>query len=150
MNKTWDKLDRGQVPTEAIVAAYVDDPLWDEICQHLLCQYESKPVFEYSGCSVPGWNVKYKKAGRSLCTLYPMEHKFIALVVIGEREKQEFDLASPTLTQYTQNLYETTKDKKGLCWLMFEVESKEVLDDVKTCIAMRRKLGKNSSCSKYA
>lgn len=31
--------------------------------------------------------MKYRKSGRSLCTLYPMDGHFVALVVIGEHEK---------------------------------------------------------------
>ncbi|KAB2952754.1 DUF3788 family protein [Heliorestis acidaminivorans] len=32
--------------------------------------YQAKPHITYSKCSAqPGWNVKYKKSGKSLCTL---------------------------------------------------------------------------------
>lgn len=134
----WNKMDRNETPTFEQVTAYVNQPLWNSLCQTLETQYQSKPVFEYSGCALPGWNLKYRKSGRALCALYPMEGYFVALVVIGERERQEFDLTLPSLTPYTQNLYETTKDKHGLCWLMFEVKEEAVLCDVKTCIAIRR------------
>ncbi|MGL5436118.1 MAG: DUF3788 domain-containing protein [Lachnospiraceae bacterium] len=119
--------------------------LWNNLCQYMETQYQSKPIFEYSGCSVPGWNVKYKKSGRSLCTLYPMDGYFVALVVIGEREKNEFDLTLPTLTVYTQKLFESSKDKNGLCWLMFEARDEAVLSDIKHCISIRRGSKKQKS-----
>lgn len=134
---TWDKMDRSQVPTFELATAYTGSPLWVDLCRHMEAQYQPTQVFEYSGCSVPGWNLKLKKSGRSLCTLYPMEGWFTALVVIGNREKAEFDLTLPTLSGYTQTLYETTKDKNGLCWLMFEVKDESILSDVKRCIAIR-------------
>ena len=134
----WNKLDRGQKPVMEQVSDYVDNPLWEALCRHVEEEYQSKPLFEYSGCIPTGWNVKYKKSGRSLCTLYPMEGCFIALVVIGPHEKGAFDLALPLLSSYTQELYESKKDKNGLCWLMFEVRESGVLPDVKTCIEIRR------------
>lgn len=146
MNNNWDKMDRSQKPTMEIVTTYVNASLWNELYQHVESKYQSKPVFEYSGCSVPGWNVKYKKSGRSLCTLYPMQEHFIALVVIGAKEKHEFDLTLPTLSEYTQNLYEAKKDKNGLCWLMFEVSNQTILQDVITCISIRRgQVGKSKT-----
>ena len=138
MATVWDKMDRTQKPDSTMMATYANNPLWDELCNHLETKYASKPIFEYSGCSVPGWNVKYKKSGRSLCTMYPMKENFVALVVIGNREKEMFLDVLPTLQPYTQNLYETKKDKNGLCWLMFAVTGEDILADVKTCIAIRR------------
>lgn len=138
MDYIWDKMDRSQKPTSEIITTFVNNSLWDKLCLHVESKYQSKPLFEFSGCSVPGWNVKYKKSGRSLCTLYPLQEGFIALVVIGEREKHEFDLTLPTLTEYTQNLYESRKDKNGLCWLMFEVSNQSIFEDVIKCISIRR------------
>jgi hypothetical protein len=37
--------------------------------------------------------VKYQNSGKSLCTLYPMEGYFIALVVIGAKEEEEVEMA---------------------------------------------------------
>ena len=94
----------------------------------------------YSGCGMmPGWNVKFKKAGKALCTLYPAKGAFSALVVIGQKEKVEAELALPTFTAYTQNLYKNTKDYMNQRWLMFKVTNEAVLEDMKQCIAIRRK-----------
>jgi len=68
MNNNWNKMDRSWEPTSEIVTAYVNNPLWSDLCRYVEAEYQVKPVFEYSRCSMPGWNVKYRKAGRSLCT----------------------------------------------------------------------------------
>lgn len=87
-----------------------------------------------------GWNVKYKKAGRTLCTLYPMEGFFIALIVIGERERLEIEFALPLFTEHFVRLYHDTKCGMGQKWLMIRVTDEVILDDVKQCIAIRRKI----------
>ncbi len=95
-------------PSTAEIADYISSPLWAEMNRFLSENYEVQPSRSYSSCSAqPGWNVKYQKAGRSLCTLYPMDGFFIALVVIGAKEQNEAELAMPLCGEYTQNLFPT-------------------------------------------
>ncbi len=135
----WNKLDEGQEPTAEILSAYIRSPLWESLLAHIEETYGAKPVYAYSGCSMQeGWNVKYKKAGRALATLYPMEGYFIALVVIGERERERAELALPGLSEYTQRLYRDTKPGMGQRWLMIEVTDEGILDDVRRLVEIRR------------
>jgi len=63
---------------------------WDELTAYIEEAYQVKPQNSYSKCSLqPGWNVKYKKSSKSLCTLYPMAGYFIALVVVGQKRKKK-------------------------------------------------------------
>lgn len=144
MKETWDKNNGTQKPSLATISAYVKSPLFERLCIHVEAEYQSKPVLEYSKCSMQyGWNVKYKKAGRTLCTLYPMEGYFIALIVIGEREQTETELRLPFFTEYLQQMYHETKTGMGQKWLMINVTDDAVLEDVMQCIAIRRGKKKN-------
>jgi len=139
MTETWDKNDGSQEPSLETISAYVNSPLWEQLRKHLEEQYQVRPVLEYSRCSMQqGWNVKYKKAGRTLCTLYPMQGYYIALVVVGERERAETELVLPFFTEYLQQLYHETKTGIGQKWLMINVTNDAVLEDLKQCIAIRR------------
>lgn len=139
MKETWDKTNGTQKPSLEIISAYVKSPLFERLCKHVETEYQSKPVLEYSRCSMQyGWNVKYKKAGRTLCTLYPMKGYFIALIVIGDREQTETEWMLPSFTEYLQQLYHETKTGMGQKWLMINVTDDAVLEDVKRCIAIRR------------
>lgn len=138
MTKSWDKADGTLKPPLEIISAYVNNPLWQQLREHLETECQSKPILEYSRCSMQkGWNVKYKKAGRTLCTLYPMEGFYIALVVIGEKERAEIELALPFFTEYLRKLYHETKTGMGQKWLMINVTDHAVLEDVKQCISLR-------------
>ena len=117
----------------------VNSPLFESLCSYLEETYQCKPVVEFSKCSMQyGWNIKYKKGGRSLCTLYPQDGSFLALVVIGQREAGEAELLLPFLTEYVQQVFAQTKTGIGQKWLMIEVTSTAVLEDVKQLIALRR------------
>ena len=131
-------MDRTLTPSMEAIGCYVNNPLWELLCGHVEEQYLVRPHIEYSGCSMqPGWNVKYRKAGRTLCTLYPLEGYFIALVVIGEREREDTEAALPRFTPYLQQLYSETAAGMGQKWLMIRVDDDAILEDVKQCIALR-------------
>lgn len=136
---SWNKNDGAKEPSMEAISAYVNNPLWDQLCKHVEEKYQIKPVFEYSRCTMQqGWNVKYKKSGRTLCTLYPMNGYFIILIVIGERERVEMEFALPFFTEYLFQLYYDTKNGMGQKWLMINVTNDAIFEDVKQCIAIRR------------
>ncbi|MDL2300423.1 DUF3788 domain-containing protein [Clostridiaceae bacterium OttesenSCG-928-D20] len=140
----WIKLFSADTqPSEKEISEYINSPLWEELNAFLNESYEVWPAYSYSACSMQsGWNVKYQKAGKSLCTLYPMEGFFIALVVIGAKEAAEAELLSPTFTDYVQNLMKTSGGMAGSRWLMISVTNREIFEDVKALIQLRRRIKK--------
>lgn len=122
------------------VDAYIDCSLWSEFNQHLQTAYDTKPVMEYSRCSMQrGWNIKYKKSGKSLCTLYPMSGYFIALVVIGNQEMQEAEFLMPLCSSYVQDIFKNTICGQGQKWLMIDVRNKETIKDIWSLVCLRKK-----------
>ena len=138
----WANLyNAGKQPGKTEIAEYIASPLWDDLNKFLQENYEVEPIYSYSVCSgQPGWNVKYQKAGRSLCTLYPMPGFFIALVVIGAKEDMEAGLVLPTCDESIQDMYNNTAALMGGRWLMIHVTSEKILEDVKRLIQLRRKI----------
>ncbi len=130
-------------PSEKEIANFINSPLWVELNNFLQESYSVTPSYSYSTCSgQPGWNIKYQKAGRSLCTLYPMDGFFIALVVIGAKEQPEAELLITTCTDYVRNLFSKSAPVAGGKWLMINVTDEKILDDVKNLIQTRRKIKK--------
>jgi hypothetical protein len=86
-----------------------------------------------------GWNVKYRKSGKSICTLYPMNGYFIALVVIGNKELPDAELIMPSCSQYVQQLFNKTSSLPMGRWLMIEVREGCVLEDVLKLTQLRVK-----------
>lgn len=130
-------------PSLKEISEYINNSLFDRLCTHVETEYQSKPVLEYSRCSMQyGWNIKYKKSGRTLCTLYPMDGFFITLIVIGERERTDTEIELSFCTDYVQQLYKETETGMGQKWLMIHVTDDAILEDVKQLIAVRRKKGR--------
>lgn len=139
----WSELFHdGHAPLVNQIKDFVDTPLWDELANYLLQTYNVKPKLFYSRCSMDkglwkGWNVKYKKNGKSLCTLYPKQGYFLSLVPIGLREMNEAELLMPLCTEYTQKLYKQTISGHNGKSLAFEVKNENILIDMKKLTALR-------------
>lgn len=136
----WNLLySEKEPPSWEQITEYINNPLWTVFNQRIQSAYHCDPRLEYSRCSMQaGWNIKYKKSGRSLCTLYPMQGYFIALVVIGSRELTEAELLMPLCSDYVQTVFRNTKTGNGQKWLMLEVREESIMRDVFTLINLRK------------
>lgn len=69
--KTKDSFPQ-TAPDISQLGSRINAPLFDQLRTVLEEGYRVSPRIEYSRCSMePGWNIKYKKSGRALCTIYP-------------------------------------------------------------------------------
>jgi hypothetical protein len=139
----WNEIfDADHIPSVDDIHKYLGDgkAIWKELTDDIEEAYQVKPEIAYSKCSAqPGWNVKYKKKGKSLCTLYPMEGFFIALVVIGRKEEERVKtvIDAGQLSVYVNEIYNKTVYSAMGRWLMIEVKDKDILNDIKILLSIR-------------
>jgi len=140
----WNEsFDREHEPSETQIKEFINTQLYEDLDGYLRQTYKVKPKPAYSSCNMDdglwkGWNVKYKKNGKSLCTLYPKHGYLHLLLPVGAREMTEAELLMPTCTEYTQELFKRsgTNDSKSLG---FEIRDETVLHDVMGLIEIRVK-----------
>ena len=134
----FERYPKSQQPTLEEIANFIASPLWGELCAWAEKTYQIEPKVEHSTCSgAPGWNVKYRKGGRALCTLYPDDGQFIAMVSVGVKEAPEAELLLPTCSDYMRELFARTQTFNGGRWLMIRGTDAAVLEDVKKLIRLR-------------
>ena len=134
----FERYPKSQQPTLQEIAEFIASPLWSGLCSWAEQAYAIAPKVEHSTCSgAPGWNVKYKKSGRALCTLYPEAGAFTALVTVGAKEAQEAELLLPLCSEYLRELYTRAGALNGARWLMIRVTDPRILADVKSLIRLR-------------
>jgi len=145
----WSELfGKEHEPSVEQIQEFVATPLWSDLVDYLQQTYNIKPKIEYSGCMMDkgawkGWNVKYKKGGKSLCTLYPKQGYFLSLITIAEKDAAEADLIVPFCTDYVQELYRHTGFGKNYGKMLgIEVTNKDILRDMKEFMALRVKTKK--------
>lgn len=97
-------------------------------CAELTATYHCKEAPEYSACSLEkGWNLKFKKSGRNLCTIYPKEGFFSVMIVIGRKEQPTVEAILPELCAEVREVYANTRVFNGQRWLMLTVEDRDAV-----------------------
>lgn len=80
--------NRDYVPSLEEIEEYIHNSLFTELCNNIKLKYNCKEQIDFSFCSWEyGWNVKFKKSGKTLCTIYPRENYFTVLIVVGKKRK---------------------------------------------------------------
>lgn len=123
-----DLQDRSVCPTADDMGKYINNPLFDQFCTEMKEKYKCKEKMEFSACSwEPGWNLKFKKSGKNLCTIYPRESYFTVLVVIGRNEKEAVESVLPDCSAQVREIYRETKEGNGQKWLMLDLEDENAV-----------------------
>jgi AraC family transcriptional regulator len=139
----WSELfNNGHEPLDNQISEFVDNSLWDDLTDYLQQTYNVQPKLFYSNCSMDkgiwkGWNVKYKKSGKALCTLYPKQGYFTTLINVGAKESAEADVLITLCDEYTQNIYNQIKVGTIGKSLAINVTTENILRDVKELVALR-------------
>jgi len=81
----FEMFDKKIQPTESELRDFVGTVLFMDLHNYLCDSYKVKPKMSYSNCSMDkniwrGWNIKYQKSSKSLCTIYPQQGYFLVLV----------------------------------------------------------------------
>ncbi|MCI8660238.1 MAG: DUF3788 domain-containing protein [Lachnospiraceae bacterium] len=135
-----DLQDKEYCPALEEMGEYIRNDVFGKFCCAVKDTYKAKETIEFSSCSWErGWNIKFKKSGKTLCTIYPKEACFTVLVVVGKGEKELVEAELSHFSQTVQELYRQTKEGNGQKWLMIPVEDVDsVYEDVLRLIEIRR------------
>lgn len=135
-----DLQDKNNHPTIEEISEYVQNPVFMQFCTEIKNTYKCSEKIEYSSCSLEkGWNLKFKKAGKTLCTIYPRECYFTVMVVIGKKEKASAEAILPECTIELSDIFYQTKEGNGQRWLMIDLEDRgNLYNDVLRLIQIRR------------
>lgn len=136
-----DLKDKQNRPDLEKIGDYVQNPVFMRFCNEVKELYKCVEQIEYSSCSLEkGWNVKFKSAGRALCTVYPRELYFTVMVVAGKKEKESAEAMLPECTPEFRDIYNNTREFNGQRWLMIDLEDENgVYRDVFRFLEIRKK-----------
>ncbi|MCI8539509.1 MAG: DUF3788 domain-containing protein [Oscillospiraceae bacterium] len=124
----FDLQDKSTCPTLEEIGEWIGNPLFSQFCDEIKETFRCTEKIEFSACSMErGWNIKFKKSGKSLCTIYPRESYFTAMLVVGRKEKEPFEAILPDCAPALREIYRETKEWNGQRWLMVNLEDRDSL-----------------------
>ncbi len=112
--------------------------LWKDINSFIQEKYNASPIIAYSKCSEkPGWNIKYQKSGRSICTLYPERECFVALVVVTLKLVPEIRSMASEFDKNIIELINSAKPFNGTLWLMIRGDGVGMVNSIKKLLELK-------------
>jgi hypothetical protein len=127
--------DRKHQPSAGKVRLVLGDgyPLWERVV--CLIEADDRVAGEWTTWG-GGWNIRYRRGGRSLVALYPQQGGFVAQVVLGKAQAQQalaLDLGENVGTM----LRERPQLRDGK-WLYIPVRTVADLEDTEKLIELKR------------
>ena len=110
--------------------------LWDSLGSWIEESYGVEPTFVPPSRNY-GWDVKYRKAGRTLVSLTPDEGCFTVLVVLGAAETEA--ARKLELGEHVRAIFEDAKQFHDGRWLFVPVASEQDVQDIEELLVLKRR-----------
>ena len=134
-------IDKEHKPTEKEIMDFIGEKAkesWLEMRRFIEDNYEIMPETVFYGANY-GWNVRYRKSGRTLCSFFPEKGGFSVLIVLGRKESEEALSIRNKLSSRIYKLLENTKQLHDGRWLWIRLTTTHDMDDIKKLLKIKRK-----------
>ena len=130
--------DKAYQPTATAVlqALGAKRALWEGLTQFIADNYSIPSEWNFGGKNY-GWNLWYRKSGKTLVTLYPQAGSFVVQIVLG-KDQVEQALALKLGKNVGTVLTETPQLHDGR-WLFIKVKTAKDVKDIQQLLQVKRR-----------
>lgn len=137
-------MDGTHTPAEQEVTAFIGEPAkgaWVKLRRFLRENYDIEPEMMFD--KKHGWDVRYRKSGKTLITLTPEKGAVRILIVLGREESEKALSMRNEISPKMHELIENTKQLHDGRWLWIRLFHTKDAEDVEKLLPMKRKPKKN-------
>ncbi|WP_438496143.1 DUF3788 domain-containing protein [Paenibacillus sp. IHBB 3054] len=133
--------DKEVVPTEEQIYSFIGaeaKQAWIELSRFAEQNYDHQPELNFGGKNY-GWNVRYRRSGKTLFTMFPEKEGFTVLLVLGKKEIEAYTGKMEEFGAYFKSVYEAAAQFHDGRWLWIKVHSIDELKDIEQMILIKKK-----------
>ena len=133
-------MDGTCTPTEKETTDFIGEPAngaWIELRRFLKENYDIEPEMIFD--KKHGWDIRYRKSGKTLITLTPEKGAVRVLVVLGREESEKALSMQNELSPKMYKLIENTKQLHDGRWLWIRLFQTKDAEDVEKLLQVKRK-----------
>lgn len=119
------------IPNEEELKILVGDQLysvWTELRAMIEKSYDMEHIWN-SGGKMWKYECKYRRGGKTLCTLYARESCIGFMVIFGKSEREKFEAQRHNYSDEAQSIYDASKTYHDGKWIMFTPHDTSMFDD---------------------
>ena len=112
--------------------------LWKALCTAIEEKYETDRLWD-KGYRDWVYEYKYRRGGKTLCTLYAKEHTIGLQIVFGKDERAKAEAVLDTLSPPVRETYENATTFHDGKWVMFLPGDESVFPDYMKLLTVKRR-----------
>jgi len=116
--------------------------VWAAVCNLIESLYEMEILRKNTNWNNWKYEHKYRRGGKTLCTLYSNEKGFMIQIVFGKEERAKFENEQHIYSDEVQSIYNNSTTYHDGKWMSFEPTS-TLLEDIQRLLYIKRKPNKN-------
>lgn len=136
-------MDGTHAPVEKEITDFIGEPAkgaWAKLRLFLKENYDIVPEMIFD--KKHGWDVRYRKSGKTLVTLTPEKGAVRILIVLGREESEKVLSMRTELSPKMYKLIEDTKQLHDGRWLWIRLFQTGDVQDIEKLLPIKRKLKK--------
>ena len=132
MNDSFDRPALLELTGERLTA------VWQELCAAIEAEYDTDRLWGKGfGCWT--YEYKYRRGGKTLCTLYAKENTVCLLVTLGKAEREKFEARRESFSGRIQEIYDTTQTYHDGKWLWIELQDSSLNGELLELLHIKRR-----------
>ena len=130
-----------KIPSQSTMTDLLGQPLfevWQKLCVVIDEKYEMERFWNAGG---KNWiyEYKYRRGGKTLCSLYAKDNRIGFMIIFGKNEREKLEEIRDTLSDTVCRRYDEAKTYRDGKWVMFEPTDTSEFDDYMKLLAVKRK-----------
>ena len=129
------------IPSQSTMTELLGQSLfevWQELCSAIDEKYDMEQLWNTGGKNW-AYEYKYRRGGKTLCSLYAKSNCVGFMIIFGKDERTEFEDIRGTLSSAVCRQYDEAKTYHDGKWVMFEPVTTAEFDDYMKLLAIKRK-----------
>lgn len=116
--------------------------LWNELRDLIEKKYEMEYLWNNGGKAWT-YEYKYRRGGKTLCTLYARENCLGCMLIFGKEERAKVEANRESYSPQVQKIYDEAKTYHDGKWVMFELKDRSLLPELEKLLLLKRKPNRN-------
>ncbi len=128
------------IPSKSVLIELLGQSLfdvWQDLCSAIDDKYEVERIWNAGGKNWK-YEYKYRRGGKTLCSLYVREKRIGFMVIFGKDDRAKFDDIRAALSNAVCKRYDEAALYRDGKWVMFEPTDTAEFDDYLKLLAIKR------------
>ena len=115
--------------------------VWNKLVALIDENYDMERLWN-SGGKAWKYEYKYRRGGKTLCSLYARENRIGFMVIFGKDERAKFEADKADYLEETRAVYAQAQTYHDGKWMMFEPKDTSMFNDFLKLLSIKRKPNK--------